>query len=92
MAAVLVLLLAAVQVGFAAVNGTGFTHHEAALLFTETAFVPDALRFFANRFALPVLLLSPPGAERLALARFGPQLRAWAWLGCRSPRSPRAST
>jgi glucan phosphoethanolaminetransferase (alkaline phosphatase superfamily) len=79
--AVLVLALAAVQVGVAAVNGSGYTHHEAALLFTETAFLPDALRFFAGRYALPVLALIATGSALAWLAaRHGPQLRAWAWL------------
>ena len=79
--AAVVLWLAAVQLGFAAVNGSGFSHHEAALLFTESAFVPDALRFFADRFALPVLCGVAIGSAVVwALGRFGPKLRSWAWL------------
>ena len=80
-AAALVIALACVQVGFAAVNGTGYSHHEAALLFTETAFVPDALRFFADRFAVPVLGLIAAGLGWAWLVRrVGPRLRSWAWL------------
>jgi glucan phosphoethanolaminetransferase (alkaline phosphatase superfamily) len=82
MAAVVLLFLASIQVGFASVNGLGFTHHEASLLFSETAFVPDALHFFAGRFALPVLALLVAGVGAVWLVgRYGLQLRAWAWLG-----------
>ncbi len=82
LAAVLLLILASIQVGFASVNDIGFTHHEASLLFTETAFVPDALRFFADRFALPVLLWLAVGSGAVWLVgRSGPRLRSWAWLG-----------
>ena len=87
-AAVLLLILGVDPGGFASVNGIGFTHHEASLLFTEAVFLPDALRFFAGRFALPVLALLVAGSAAVWLVgRFGPRLRSWAWLGCRSPRS-----
>jgi lipid A ethanolaminephosphotransferase len=80
-AAVVVLILAAIHVGFAAVNGVGFTHHEANLLFSETDFAPDALRFYAGRFALPVLAWFAAGsAAAWLLGRSGPRLRAWAWI------------
>ena len=80
--AVVVLLLASIQLGFAAVNESGFTHHEAALLFSESEFAPDALRFFANRFALAILLLFAAGSGAVwLLGRYGPRLRSWAWLG-----------
>lgn len=80
-AAVLALALAAIEVGVAAVNGAGYTHHEAALLFTETAFLPDALNFFADRYALPMLAaIAAGGALTWLAARRGPRLRAWAWL------------
>ncbi|MCP5059199.1 MAG: sulfatase-like hydrolase/transferase [bacterium] len=39
--------LTAVHVGFRAVNDSGFGHHEAAILWSESAFAPDALAFFA---------------------------------------------
>jgi len=79
--AVAVLALAAVQVGLASVNGTGFTHHDASLLLTEAVFLPDALRFFLDRFALPVLALLLAGSGAVWLVgRIGPQLRSWAWL------------
>src|SRR5258705_8994847 len=60
-AAALVVALACVQLGIAAVNGTGYSHHETALLFTETAFLPDPPHFFADRFPLPVISLIAPG-------------------------------
>ena len=79
--AVLVIALAAVEVGFASVNGSGFSHHEAAILINESAFVPDALRFFAGQFALPVLLLVAAGSALCWFAaRRGPRLRSFAWL------------
>jgi glucan phosphoethanolaminetransferase (alkaline phosphatase superfamily) len=80
-AALLVIALAAVEVAVSAVNGHGYTHHEAALLFSETAFLPDALRFFAGRIALPVLAVVGVGiAFFWFLVGHGPQLRAWVWL------------
>jgi len=80
--AALVLALACVQVGFAAVNDTGFTHHEAALLFTDARFfLSDALKFFAGRFVLPVLAAVAIGGAAVGLAaRRGPRLRSWLWL------------
>jgi glucan phosphoethanolaminetransferase (alkaline phosphatase superfamily) len=80
--AVLVLALACVQVGFAAVNDTGFTHHEAALLFTDAAFfLTDALRFFAGSLAFPLLAtIAFGGAAVWLAARRGPRLRSWLWL------------
>jgi lipid A ethanolaminephosphotransferase len=63
------------------VNGSGYTHHEAALFFSEIAFLPDAVRFFADRFALPILAVIATGSALTWLAaRRGPQLRSWAWL------------
>jgi glucan phosphoethanolaminetransferase (alkaline phosphatase superfamily) len=81
-AAVLALALACVHVGFAAVNATGFTHHEAALFFTDAAaFTTDALRFFLPRFALPVLAtVAISSAALWVAAHWGPRLRSWLWL------------
>ena len=80
-AAALVIGLAAIEAGIVAVNGNGYTHHEAALLFTETAFLPDAVHFFADRLALPMLAVGAAGSALAWLAaRRGPQLRAWTWL------------
>ena len=80
--AVLVLVLACVEVGFASLNDTGFTHHEAALLFTDAAFfLSDALTFFAPRLALPLLVTVAIGAVAVWLAASrGPRLRSWLWI------------
>ena len=76
-----VAAFASVHMGFAAVNGSGFDHHEAALLWSEFQFASSALEFFALRFAGPVALslavwsvLALVGS-RLALRRGG-----WALL------------
>lgn len=71
-----------VQAGLAAVNGVGFTHHEASLLLTESAFLGDALGFFLPRYTLAAgaALLGGGVAVWLAL-RIGPRLRSWVWLG-----------
>lgn len=84
---VLVSLLAAVQAGFASVNGTGFGHHEAALLWSEAQFARPVLSFFAPKFALPVagVLLASLGlalwSRRLVFARGGVGLIVLALLG-----------
>jgi len=51
-----VLFLSSVHVGFGAVNGIGFGHHEAALLWSESQFAGSALQFFAPYFLGPVAL------------------------------------
>ena len=78
----LTLAAACIQAGVRAVNGLGFTHHEASLLFTESAFLSAALGFFLPRYALAaaVTLAGGLGAAWLAL-RIGPRLRSWWWLG-----------
>lgn len=51
-----VALFSSLHVGFAGVNGSGFGHHEAALLWSELQFAPGALAFFAPDFGAPVAL------------------------------------
>ena len=46
-----------VHVGFLALNGSGFGHHEAAIFFSEAAFLPDALEFFAPGYLGPVAVV-----------------------------------
>jgi len=72
---------ACVQAGVAAVNGLGFTHHEASLLLSESDFLGDALGFFLPEYLLAAIttLLGGALASWLAL-RVGPRLRSWAWL------------
>jgi glucan phosphoethanolaminetransferase (alkaline phosphatase superfamily) len=72
---------ACIQAALAAVNGVGFTHHEASLLLTEWDFLGDALGFFLPRYwlAAGVALLGGALAVWLAL-RLGPRLRSWLWL------------
>lgn len=41
--------------GFKNSNGYGFTYHEASLLWGESAFIGDALRFFSNAYLLEIL-------------------------------------
>jgi glucan phosphoethanolaminetransferase (alkaline phosphatase superfamily) len=60
--------------GFRNVNGYGFTYHEALLFLTETSFIPDALRFFASSYVVPLVSLLAAvfaferwGVPRLAL-------------------------
>jgi len=80
-AAVFAISLAAIEVGVVAVNGIGYSHHEAALLFNETAFLPDALRFFASKFALRVLVFVAGAIAFVGFAAgHGPRLHSWAWL------------
>lgn len=78
----LTLLAACIQGAVTAVNGVGFTHHEASLLLTETDFLGAALGFFlpSYAFATSVTLLGGAAAVWLAL-RVGPRLRSWLWLG-----------
>jgi lipid A ethanolaminephosphotransferase len=72
---------ACVQVALAAVNGVGFTHHEASLLLTETDFLGDALGFFLPRYSLAAMAALLGGALAVWLAlRLGPRLRSWLWL------------
>ncbi|MEN8184616.1 MAG: sulfatase-like hydrolase/transferase, partial [Myxococcota bacterium] len=57
--------------GFGAVNGYGFTYHEASLVWSETSFVGDALTFFLGSYWLP-LVLAVSGAvlfERFVVPR-----------------------
>jgi len=77
----LIIGAACVHAALAAVNGVGFTHHEASLLLTESDFLGDALTFFLPRYALSasVTLLGGGLAVWLAL-RVGPRLRSWLWL------------
>jgi lipid A ethanolaminephosphotransferase len=75
------LLAACIQASVAAVNGVGFTHHEAWLLFTESQFLGGALRFFFPRYAAPAAATLLAGALFAWLAmRVGPRLRSWLWL------------
>jgi glucan phosphoethanolaminetransferase (alkaline phosphatase superfamily) len=78
----LTLLAACIQGAVTAVNGVGFTHHEASLLLTETDFLGAALGFFlpSYAFAASATLLGGAAAVWLAL-RVGPRLRSWLWLG-----------
>lgn len=75
------LCAACIQAALTAVNGVGFTHHEASLLLTEWDFLGDALGFFLPRYwlAASVALLGGALAVWLAL-RLGPRLRSWLWL------------
>jgi glucan phosphoethanolaminetransferase (alkaline phosphatase superfamily) len=70
-----------VQAALTAVNGVGFTHHEASLLLTEWEFLGDAMSFFLPRYggAVAAALLGGALAAWLAL-RVGPRLRSWLWL------------
>jgi glucan phosphoethanolaminetransferase (alkaline phosphatase superfamily) len=72
---------ACVHAALTAVNGVGFTHHEASLLLTEWDFLDDAMSFFLPRYgaAAAGALLGGLFAAWLAL-RFGPRLRSWLWL------------
>jgi glucan phosphoethanolaminetransferase (alkaline phosphatase superfamily) len=72
---------ACVQAALTAVNGVGFTHHEASLLLTEWDFLGDAVSFFLPRYgaAAGAALLGGGFATWLAL-RVGPRLRSWLWL------------
>jgi glucan phosphoethanolaminetransferase (alkaline phosphatase superfamily) len=72
---------ACIQAALAAVNGVGFTHHEASLLLTEWDFLGDALSFFLPRYgaAVGAALLGGTLAAWLAL-RIGPRLHSWLWL------------
>jgi glucan phosphoethanolaminetransferase (alkaline phosphatase superfamily) len=72
---------ACVHVALAAVNGVGFTHHEASLLLTESDFLGDALSFFLPRYALAASVALAGGALAVWLAlRVGPRLSSWLWL------------
>jgi lipid A ethanolaminephosphotransferase len=77
----LTLAAACVQAALAAVNGVGFTHHEASLLLTEWDFLGDAVSFFLPRYgaAAAAALLGGAVAAWLAV-RVGPRLRSWLWL------------
>lgn len=72
---------ACVQAALSAVNGVGFTHHEASLLLTEWDFLGDAMSFFLPRYgaAAAAALLGGALAAWLVL-RVGPRLRSWLWL------------
>lgn len=72
---------ACVHAALAAVNGVGFTHHEASLLLTESDFLGDALTFFLPRYAIAASLALAGGALAVWLAlRIGPRLSSWLWL------------
>ena len=76
------LSAACIQAAVTAVNGVGFTHHEASLLLTETDFLGAALGFFLPRYALAASAALLGGAAAVWLAfRVGPRLRSWLWLG-----------
>ena len=73
---------ACIHAALAAVNGVGFTHHEASLLLTESDFLGDAVLFFLPRYALSAGMALLGGASAVWLAlRVGPRLRSWLWLG-----------
>jgi glucan phosphoethanolaminetransferase (alkaline phosphatase superfamily) len=75
------IVAACIHAALAAVNGVGFTHHEAALLLTEWEFLGDAMSFFLPRYAAAAgaALLGGALAAWLVL-RVGPRLRSWLWL------------
>ncbi len=78
----LTLSAACIEAAVTAVNGVGFTHHEASLLLTETDFLGAALGFFLPRYALAASAALLGGAAAVWLAlRVGPRLRSWLWLG-----------
>lgn len=77
----LTLGAACAHVGVAAVNGVGFTHHEASLLLTESEFLGSAMRFFLPSYGPAVASALLAGALLAWLAlRVGPRLRSWPWL------------
>jgi hypothetical protein len=81
-AIVIALGTACIQAGVAAVNGVGFTHHEAALLLAESDFLGAALGFFLPKYAFAAGATLATGAVVAWLAvRVGPRLRSWLWLG-----------
>jgi hypothetical protein len=62
-------------------NGEGFTHHEAALFWTELQRLPEALRYFFPSWAPFALVVAiATGAAGFALARIEPPLRSPVWL------------
>jgi glucan phosphoethanolaminetransferase (alkaline phosphatase superfamily) len=81
LAIVLSIAAACVQAALIAVNGVGFTHHEASLLLTEWDFLGDAVSFFLPRYAAAAAAAALGGALAVWLAlRVGPRLRSWLWL------------
>jgi lipid A ethanolaminephosphotransferase len=80
-AIVLSIGAACVQAALTAVNGVGFTHHEASLLLTEWDFLGDAISFFLPRYGAAAAAAAAGGALAAWLVlRVGPRLRSWLWL------------
>ena len=71
------------HLGFKAVNGYGFTYHEASLVWAETAFIDEALGFFAASW-IPIGLGTLAALycyERFAVPRLvGPSSLLWCAL------------
>jgi lipid A ethanolaminephosphotransferase len=72
--------MAAAFLGFESVNGYGFTHHEAALLWSESQFAGDALAFFFGSYALPAMgVVAGVIVFEICTRRFGIRVRSlWA--------------
>ena len=69
---------AAIECGVWGATGSGLGHHEAALLVSESAFLADALTFFATAWFLPAALAAVATLVVVwSLRRLGPRTRSF---------------
>ena len=76
----LVFLATANLLGWQGVNGTGFSLHEATLVWREMDYAGEALAFFFGRYALGVVFAAAATTIlALAASRWVPRVRPW-WV------------